>query len=229
MAGGPPFAWEPELGTRIALLARHGDDPRVAWIDAPPCYVFHPMNHHEDETGAIVVDVMRYDVAPLFPRPDGSPASAVPSPATLHRWRIDPRARTLHETRLDDRAGEFPRFDERRSMRAYRYGWIVSGDEAVVRRGEDATEGLVGYDLQRGTSQRWMPPRGDRCGEPVFVPRAPDAPEGDGWLLATLWRRAENRSDLAVFDALDLGAGPVGLATLSGRVPAGFHGSWVAR
>ncbi|MCZ8105244.1 MAG: carotenoid oxygenase family protein [Burkholderiaceae bacterium] len=229
MAGGPPFAWEPELGTRIALIPRRGDAPRIAWIEAPPCYVFHPMNHFEDEDGTIVVDVMRYDVAPLFPRPDGRPASEAPSPASLHRWRIDPRAGSLRETRLDDRAGEFPRFDERRCTRSYRHGWIVSGDEAFVRRGEDATEGLIGYDLMRGTSQRWIPQRGDRCGEPVFVPRSADAPEGDGWLLATVWRRAENRSDLAVFEAQDLAAGPIGLATLSHRVPAGFHGNWAAR
>ena len=228
-AGGPPFAWEPGLGTRIALIPRHGEAPATTWIEAPPCYVFHPMNHFEENGGTIVVDVMRYEVAPLFPRPDGSPATDAPAPASLHRWRIDPRAGTLRETRLDERAGEFPRFDERRCMKSYRYGWIVSGDEAFVRRGEDATEGLIGYDLLRGSAQSWMPPRGDRCGEPVFVPRAPDSPEGDGWLLATVWRRAENRSDLAVFDAQDLAAGPIGLATLSGRVPAGFHGNWVAR
>jgi carotenoid cleavage dioxygenase len=44
-----------------------------------------------------------------------------------------------------------------------------------------------------------------------------------------VWRRAENRSDLAVFEAQDLAAGPIGLATLSHRVPAGFHGNWAAR
>jgi len=73
MAGKPPYAWEPELGTRIALIPRHGDISQTRWIDAPACYVFHPMNHFETDDGRIVVDVMKYDVAPLFPRPDGSP------------------------------------------------------------------------------------------------------------------------------------------------------------
>jgi carotenoid cleavage dioxygenase len=229
MRGAPPFAWEPELGTRIALVPRHGPVERTRWIEAPACYVFHPMNHFETDDGAIVIDVMKYDVAPLFPRPDGTPATGGPAVATLHRWRIDPDAGTLAETRLDDRAGEFPRFDERHCMRPYRYGWIVSGNVAEPRRGDDATDGIVGFDLERGTSQAWMPPRGDRCGEPVFVPRTADAAEGDGWLLATIWRRAENRSDLAVWNALDLAAGPVGVASLSSRVPAGFHGNWVGR
>jgi carotenoid cleavage dioxygenase-like enzyme len=29
--------------------------------------------------------------------------------------------------------------------------------------------------------------------EPVFVPRSADAPEGHGWVMAVVWRAAENR------------------------------------
>jgi carotenoid cleavage dioxygenase len=29
-----------------------------------------------------------------------------------------------------------------------------------------------------------------------------------------------------VFEATDIGAGPIALAHLSSRVPAGFHGNW---
>ncbi len=36
----------------------------------------------------------------------------------------------------------------------------------------------------------------------------------------------ENRSDLAVFEATDIARGPIALAHLSSRVPAGFHGNW---
>ena len=38
---------------------------------------------------------------------------------------------------------------------------------------------------------------------------------------------AENRSDLAVFNATDVEAGPVALVQLGHRVPDGFHGNWV--
>ena len=68
---------------------------------------------------------------------------------------------------------------------------------------------------------------GDATSEPVFVPRSADAPEGDGWLLATIWRAAENRSDLAVFNATDVDCGPVATVELAGRVPFGLHGNWV--
>ena len=49
---------------------------------------------------------------------------------------------------------------------------------------------------------------GDSPGEPVFVPRDANAPEGDGFLVATLYRAAENRTDFVVFDAQDVRQGP---------------------
>jgi carotenoid cleavage dioxygenase len=51
--------------------------------------------------------------------------------------------------------------------------------------------------------------------------------EGDGWLLAVVWRAPTNTSDLAVFNACDVEAGPVALVHLGHRVPDGFHGNWV--
>ena len=61
----------------------------------------------------------------------------------------------------------------------------------------------------------------------MFVERGKDAAEGCGWLLAVVYRARENRSDLAVFDATDIEAGPSALVHLAHRVPDGFHGNWV--
>ena len=49
MAGLPPFAWEPDKGTHIAFIPRNGTVADVKWVSAPPCYVFHPMNHYETD------------------------------------------------------------------------------------------------------------------------------------------------------------------------------------
>ncbi len=59
--------------------------------------------------------------------------------------------------------------------------------------------------------------------EPLFLPRTPDAPEGDGWLISIVGRRTENRTDLVVLDALDIAAGPV--ATI--RIPFRLHEGWL--
>ena len=73
-----------------------------------------------------------------------------------------------------------------------------------------------GKGTRRG---QYLLPAGDTISEPVFVARGDDAAEGDGWLLAAVWRARENRSDLAVFNATDVEAGPVALVQLGHRVP----------
>lgn len=188
------------------------------------------MNGFDTEDGKIVCDMMKYEVAPLFPLPDGRPSSERPPTARLVRWTFDlaGASRTYREQPLDDLPGEFPRLDERFAMRPYRHGYYCASAVTEAIKGHHSRGGLAHIDLSSGGIVRWQPPEGDHCGEPIFVPRHADAEEGDGWLLSVIWRGADNRSDLAVFNATDLAAGPVALAHLSHRVPAGFHGNWRA-
>jgi len=91
--------------------------------------------------------------------------------------------------------------------------------------------GLAGIAHVDGKGARrggYLLPAGDTISEPVFVARSDDAAEGDGWLLAVVWRARDNCSDLAVFSATDVTAGPLALVHLGHRVPDGFHGNWVA-
>lgn len=90
-----------------------------------------------------------------------------------------------------------------------------------------ALSGLVHVDGRGSRRGQYLLPAGDTLSEPVFVARGGDAAEGDGWLLTAVWRAGENRSDLAVFSATDVAAGPVALVQLGHRVPDGFHGNWV--
>ena len=90
-----------------------------------------------------------------------------------------------------------------------------------------ALSGIVHVDGKGKRLGNYLLPDGDTISEPVFVERSGEASEGDGWLLAVVWRAQENRSDLAVFNARDVEAGPVALVHLGHRVPDGFHGNWV--
>jgi carotenoid cleavage dioxygenase-like enzyme len=46
-------------------------------------------------------------------------------------------------------------------------------------------------------------------------------------LLSFVYNQAEDKSDLIVLNAQDLGSGPVARIKLPQRVPYGFHGNWV--
>jgi carotenoid cleavage dioxygenase len=185
--------------------------------------VFHVLNAWDDG-GCIIVDVMQYDEPPLFPHQDGTMRLPAPE-ARLVRWTIDPNAGTdaVRWQTLDDTAGEFPRIDDRRSGLRHRFGAIAGRSRAGA-----GLDSLVWFDLAQGARSQFTLPEGDGFSEPVFAPRGEDAAEGDGWLLATVWRAAEDRSDVAVFDTAGIERGPIATIRLPHRVPAGFHGNWVA-
>lgn len=224
MSGKPAYAWEPDKGAYVGVMRRDAGVETIRWFNAPAAYVFHPMNAWEAD-GKIHADVMRYDAAPLFPNPDGSRGQA--TAARLVRWTFDLAANSdaIQETTLDDLDGEFPRFDERRAGLSYRHGWFA-GDTRELKTVK--TNAIAHIDHASGRRSVYELPAGDLTSEPVFTPRSADAAEGDGWLTAVVWRAAENRSDLVVFEAQDVASGPIATAKLPRRVPFGFHGNWVS-
>ena len=222
MTGLPPFAWEPEKGAFVGVMARDAGVGSMRWFQTEACYVFHPMNAWEDGD-KIFADVMEYPAAPLFPNADGSRGKD--AKARLVRWTFDLAAPSNQIKRepLDDLPGEFPRFDERRAGLSYRHGWFAAGAVNANSRGFGA---VAHIDLRTGKRVSFEFAEGDGAGEPIFVPRSADASEGDGWVIATVHRGAENRGDLVIFDAQDIEAGPIATARTPRRVPFGFHGNW---
>ncbi|BBK33846.1 carotenoid cleavage dioxygenase [Stella humosa] len=223
--GRPPYAWEPELGSHIGIMRRDGSAADMAWFRGPACYVFHVMNAWEDGS-RILVDVMQLD-APPFPLADGSPAFKGPPPrARLCRWTFDLAGGSdrFHQTFLDDLGGEFPRIDDRLSGSANGHGWFAGAGPAAAPGSFD-TIAHFDFTTWRRNSHAFAP--GSSVSEPVFVPRAADAAEGDGWVLAVVRQPEAEHSELAVFDALQLDDGPLATVTLPARVPAGLHGNWV--
>jgi carotenoid cleavage dioxygenase len=224
MGGKPAFAWEPEAPAQLAIIDREKGVASLRWTPVSIGYLFHVTNAWE-EGETLVVDVMRYPQAPFFPLVDGSPGRE--TGAVSLRYRIDlsgDEPKATEET-LDDLAGEFPRIDERRAQQPHRHAWF-SGQQR--RPGDIRGDGLAHLDTHTGQRTFWTEEGLGGVGEPVFVPRSPDAPEGDGWILTILFRPRTDTSELAVFDALDVAAGPIALAPVPRRIPFGFHANFVA-
>ncbi len=225
MRGQPPLAWEPEKGSHVGVMPRSGSVDDMRWFETDPCFVFHPMNAYDDGD-KIVAHVMQFEEAPLFPKADGSATDPKKANARLCEWVIDPGANSNEiQTRyLDDITGEFPRLDERRAGKRYRHGYYAAASSRDGGLGFDA---IVHHDFEQDARALYALPGDDSTGEPVFVPRSPDADEGDGYLIAVVYRAQDNRSDLAIFDATDVTQGPIACAELPHRVPYGFHGNWM--
>ncbi len=218
-SGRPPIAWEPQKGGFVGVAPRAGGQAR--WIPAPTCMAWHTLNAFDDG-GRIVLDLCAQGAA-AFPRDDGAATPESDLQQFLTRWTIEPAAGAVAAERLSDVVYEYPRIDERRTGRPHRFGYFA----AVGGPGTgDLSHRAIGrFDFERREMAMWRAGEGLAVSEPVFAPRGSD--EGDGWVLATVFDERENRSWLAVLDALDVAAGPLARAHLDHRVPAGFHGSFV--
>lgn len=223
MQGLPALAWDPDQGAYLGVMERAAGAESLRWVEVDPCFVLHAMNAWEEE-GKIHGELIELPHAPVFPTADGSPGA--PAEGRLTRWtldRTDSSAR-VRRCRLDDLNSELPRIDDRRAGLPYRHGWYA----ASLRGGPPGVfDAIVHVDWKTGcrTVRAFEP--GDVAGEPVFVPRAPDAPEGDGYVLCFVYRAAGDMSELQILPAREIDGEPAAVLELPRRVPAGFHGSFV--
>ena len=117
------------------------------------------------------------------------------------------------ETQRDDRACEFPRLDERLTGLPYKIGF--AGGEGGLGGGFTS---ILRYDVQTGKRVVHDFGSGSAVSEPIFVPHAPDAPEGRGFVLTVVYRAETGRSDLASALLISLGNATVLLTVLIGRL-----------
>ena len=84
-------------------------------------------------------------------------------------------------------------------------------------------DACIKYDLE-GPSQTHTYGPGHVGGETVFVPRPGATDQDDGWVMAFITDRREDRSELRILDARDLSV--TARVQLPRRVPVGFHAHW---
>lgn len=219
---GFPYRWNAKHPARIGLLPRDGDADEMIWLPIAPCFVFHTANAHDLPDGRVALDVVAYDR--MFDDDNVGPDER---PRGLERWTIDPKRGTVEQTVLDATPQEFPTIDERRTSRPYRYCYALGLPEQMTEMlaGEAP---LLKHDLERGTTQRRDFGPGRIAGEFVFVPRAPDAGEDDGWLIGLVIEADGRSTALEILDARDIEAPPVAIVRIPHRVPPGIHGAWLA-
>ncbi|MFJ7252760.1 carotenoid oxygenase family protein [Streptomyces sp. NPDC098085] len=122
--------------------------------------------------------------------------------------------------------------------RRHRYGYTAAAAEMTLAyltadgNPPDRAFGnaLIKHDLLRGTTQVHRLPRDAAASEAVFVPSdaaGPKAAEDDGYALSYVHDPDRGASDLVILAAQDFTAEPVARIHLPGRVPLGFHGSWI--
>ena len=232
------FVWDPPKGTHVAVIPRAEGVAGIRWFSSPLVMETHSLNAWT--TGdSLVADhfVANSGWFSQFPKTTEGPMRE--QPPFAQRWTFDLRAGAPHWTassatftteQLFDFPGDMPRVDPRALMEPTRHSWIGCMNPALGPMPEFGPMGppfnsIVHRDDHTGLQTGYFVGEHSAPEEPVFVPRG--SGEGEGWLLSLVGRRAENRNDMVVLDALDVGAGPVATIKIPFRLRYGFHGTWV--
>ena len=213
------FNWDPDKGARIGLMPRQGTLSTIQWFDVEPAYAFHSFNAYE-EADTVVIEACR-----LIPT-QGGDVFMSGSPPIPWQWRLNTQTGQCSEFPLLDIYTDFPMIDRRRQGLPYsvNYGLMMkpSSPDYPVH-----PYGLYCFNRVSGDISSWDVGETLQMDEAIFVPDSPDAGEDEGWLLSIAYHRAEARSELLIFNAQSIHAGPVARIILPERVPFGFHGLWI--
>ena len=220
-AGGDFYAYDPALPPAWGIMPRKGTAADIRWFEVPRAFAGHIMNAYTE--GSVVhVDATISPGNPFtfFKDLHGAATDPAEGAAFITRVSFDMSSRNdnVALTPFPGAVGEMPRCDDRFQSKKYRYGFFK-------------TPGGVGR-LDWQTMERVVHPTPDSppgSQEPIFVPRTPDAAEGDGWLLAVVNRFSENRADLLILDAQNMAGPPVATVRLPFNQPMAFHGMFVPR
>jgi carotenoid cleavage dioxygenase len=140
----------------------------------------------------------------------------------LARWTLDRARGRFAERVLDDHGSEFPRIDDRRGRRDYRYAYAAHWWGDKVSSGP-----AYKYDVSRASTE--VHDFGPGCAplEPVFVSRNGATDEDDGYVISYVFNAERNASEVVILSAQDFTGSPLAVTELPVRVPFGFHGDWV--
>ncbi len=216
-----PYEWNPAHKARVGLLPRQGTNADVIWCPVTPCYIFHPANAYETPDGRVIMDAAVHET--MFAESTQGPDS---HRTPFERWTIDPATRAVTREVLDPDNQEFPRPNETRLGKPYRYAYTLAlpseRDPAFA-----SSSRLFKHDLEAQTRQVHDFGPGRVPGEFVFVPRADASAEDAGWLMGYVVNTDQETTDLVILNAQDFAGPPQAVIHIPHRIPPGFHGNWV--
>jgi carotenoid cleavage dioxygenase len=237
-AGLPHFGFDTTLPVYLGVLPRRRGAAAqdIRWFKRDNCFASHVLNAFQDGS-RIHFDTpeAKNNFFPFFPDVHGAPFNGPDAMTYLTRWTVDLSSRSsdfVAIERLTETAAEFPRIDDRCAGVPYRHGWLLEMDmrRPVELRGASAAGVLMNClfhkDLARGTEEHWWCGPVSSLQEPCFIPRHKAAPEGDGWVVQICNRLDEQRSELLLFEAQDIAAGPIATIQIPIRMRFGLHGNW---
>lgn len=240
-SAGECIQFHPEKPTKIVVIPRgaqkSSDVPPLSSSPSPLSsatpfetysgFVFHHANAFEAGND-IVIDSICYASLPAV-EPDADFRETdfeALAPGQLWRFRVNLATGEVQRQMLDGRCSEFPSLHPAKVGRSHRYLYLAA---AHAPTGNAPHQAILKVDVETRDRQLWSAAPWGYVGEPVFVPRHPDAAElvgqeDDGWVLTLVFDARTGRSACIILDAADLRQ--VARLNLKHHIPYGLHGSF---
>ena len=219
------LSWRPALGTQVLVLDK-ADLSNRRVFELPSFFCFHMGDAWSEADGTL-----RFDAC-ISPDPGFALQGArdilwgrsTHGGGGARLAMIALRPSGAADLSQADLAAEFPRTDRRFAGRERRFTVHATG----LTPGRPLFEGVAIHDWKRDTERCFHFGPRQIVEEAVFVPRPGSAAEFDGWLLTPTLNLDAAASELHVFDARRVEAGPVCGWRGAVGLPVGLHGAFVA-
>jgi carotenoid cleavage dioxygenase len=216
------YQYDPDLPSAWGIMPRDGSPAEMRWFHIPGMVMGHVMNAYTEGSRVIVDTPASPGNCFCFFKDKHGNLPTMPETVTqitrivFDLAKPDAEAVTLHP--VQGAYGDMPKIDDRFAMEKYRIGYFAFRDfpRMGVAQIDWDSGALEFHDLDNAAAQ-----------EPLFVPRAPDAPEGDGFVLTAVDRFADKRTDLLILDGNAISRPPIATVKLPFALPMAFHGSWM--
>ena len=218
------YSWKPEQGTKILVLDKSDLSKRRVY-DLPGFSFFHMGDAWEDAMGAISFDICTTP----------TPAFAIQGAKDLIAGRRvqggAPPSLDLITLSLDGKARreasglslEFPRTDARFAGRARSLSAGLGG----AKDDNPLFQTVNTHNWKTGRTDRYDFGSRHMAEEVVFTARPGGSDEFDGWLIGTSINLDAKATELHVFDARHVSAGPLCTWRADVALPMSLHGTFV--
>ncbi|MBD2775215.1 carotenoid oxygenase family protein [Iningainema tapete] len=216
--------WKPSLGTQVLVFERESLS-LVSRGETEPWYQWHFGNGYVDDSGLVIVDVVRYEdfQTNQYLKEVATGETHTTAVSTLWQVHLEPNTGKVHTIQeIMDRHCEFPivppsdrgQNDRQTYLNVHRPEDQHKQIFTAIARFDHNTETLTIADCGENRYPS----------EPIYVPDANNVKQG--WVITVVYDGNTDSSEVWIYDAMRLDDLPVCKLALPSVIPHSFHGTW---
>lgn len=221
---GESFNWKPEHGTQILIIDKNSLEI-VSQNNIESFYLWHFGNGCVNKNGNIILDYVRYEnfETNQYLKELMQGKTEIQSEGKLWKIEINPATSSIiSHYQVLSRACEFPTPDPTLVGKAWTNTYL-----ALFRKDEKMNKNLFGavgyYSYEKQELIEFELQSHYSVVEPLYLPSDFNK---NGYVVTVVLNSKHKRSEVWIFDGLEIQEGPLSKLLLPSIVPMGFHGTW---